>query len=134
MMELKKQVCSLDLAKRLEELGVSQKSSFVWCADDIWFRTPLDGSREDGARISSRTLNDNAQFAAFTAAELGEMFPIQWMGTTRTDLIANPDATGRWASVYVDAHNLPHIVYADTEADARAKMFIYIIENKFIAI
>jgi hypothetical protein len=29
-MELEKQVCSLELAKRLKELGVEQQSYFVW--------------------------------------------------------------------------------------------------------
>jgi hypothetical protein len=63
MIPLEKQVVSLDLAKRLKELGVKQES--VW----YWFRDRLILGRGEGGNMQTFT-------SAFTVAELGEMLPI----------------------------------------------------------
>src|SRR5258707_584697 len=65
-MNLEQQVCGLDLAKRLKELGVKQESYFAWCDCDVHGEYQIVGfGAADGEwRIS-----------AFSAAELGEMLP-----------------------------------------------------------
>ena len=70
-MKLESQVCSLELAKKLDELhkarGIEGESYFVW----------LEAS--DGARLLKNPVLDTykyfARFPAFTTAELGEMLP-----------------------------------------------------------
>ena len=62
--------------------------------------------------------------SAFTTAELGEMLPEDCR--TRRSI----DEKGKWL---VDALSTDHFFRADTEADTRAKMLIYLLENKLIA-
>ena len=66
-MPLDKQVCSLDLAKRLKELGVKQKSHFFWC------RLGSGDRITDNTNLSATT-HYKHWHSAFTVAELGEMF------------------------------------------------------------
>jgi len=78
MIPLEKQVCSLDLAKRLKELGVKQES--VWA----WYETT---DRDDKPRLNRFdehctvcTLPQQQweeKYSAFTVAELGEMLPLK---------------------------------------------------------
>lgn len=84
-MKLESQVCSLDLAKRLEELGVKQESMFFWNGKREYIRTGLgahDGVNEawrkddkltwEIGRIESEHPSCEESCAAFTVAELGE--------------------------------------------------------------
>ena len=115
-MKLKQQVCSLELAKQLKELGVKQESLFYW--QEINSKKPkLVQNRNTGNENS----NDEAKwYSAFTVAELGEMLPV-----------------GAWVIVKTDGAGFrftipPNFIDEETEADARAKMLIYLLENKFI--
>lgn len=111
-MELEKQVVSLELAKKLEELGVKQESLFYWRRHKVKGMV-IEYGRND---------LDEYLTAAFTVAELGEMLPDR----TRTDK--------RDGSSWVSCEELVKPEIADTEADARAKMLIYLIENGLIKI
>ena len=95
-MNLEDQVCSLELAKKLKELGVKQESIFWW----IEF---VNGWELRFATFKVPTLND--VISAFTVAELGEGLPDECVS-----------------------------YYADTEANARALMLIYLIENRLVKI
>jgi len=130
-MELTKQVVSLDLAKRLKELGVKQKSVFVWALDSekwnlLWTGNEygVDGYQEYAC--------------AFTVAELGEMLP----GSFETEdywvqLRSTKSSNG---TVYgITGYRLKgtveiEMLTAPTEADARAKMLVYLLENKLITL
>ena len=109
-MNLEQQVCSLGLSKRLKELGVKQKSYFFW-----------DDHREFSGEwiISSEPEMDRAA-SAFTVAELGEMLP----HGVETGKTVEREA---WCSF--PHFTEPYGVGADTEADARAKMLIYLLEG-----
>jgi len=133
-MELKNQVCSLELAKRLKELGIPQISQFVWLEDQsahdtttgesvirLYWKTDTSAVNEGGGDISQQDFSLLKKWSAFTVAELGELIPrkVERPGGNTTDGTYN-FYTGK------------EVVEADTEADARAKMLIYLIENKLI--
>lgn len=129
-MQLEKQVCSLDLAKRLKELGVKQESLFFW-----WHK--WEGSSDKDAGRDIVTLNQHSNTvviaSAFTVAELGEMLP----HTHNTTGMCDPnywekEGRGKWVCTDDFANNSSPAFYGKTEADARAKMLIYLLENKII--
>lgn len=67
-MQLEKQVCSLEQAKKLKELGIVQLSLFSYDDGTLWGQTkitvgPIDQAMNNCAGI----------FSAFTVAELGQM-------------------------------------------------------------
>jgi hypothetical protein len=117
-MKLEDQVCSLELAKKLKELGVKQESYFYW----EWFSQNGKACliSQDGWKINKMNTS-----SAFTVAELGlllpskcytkkDRFPIEW-----------------FCYRYVD-ENQEDVWISDTEANARAEMLIYLIDNKLI--
>lgn len=115
-MKLEDQVCSLELAKKLKELGVKQESLFWWDKGD---------GIEDRLEFSpTQPLTELA--SAFTVAELGEMLPF---GTTVRVCL-----DGRWEYTFcgIVGKELQNIWKEFTEADARAKMLIYLYEHKLI--
>ncbi len=130
-MNLQDQVTSLELSKRLKELGVKQNSLFHWFSNkrdnvqcwDIMYSTYDD--------IPDR-------YSAFTSSELGEMIPaiLQPDTPSKSDLKFDSckDIDNRWMVSYFYNLNLPAAIciIADTEANARAKMIIYLIENKLM--
>lgn len=114
-MKLEDQVCSLPLAKRLKELGVSEDSLFVW-----------QGAGEDWEVMSREHSGSN--IAAFTVAELGEMLPGGTESFRDSDEV-NPEY---WTRLKDEEENPDH--RAKTEADARAKTLIYLLENNLITL
>lgn len=117
-MTLEKQVCSLELAKRLKELGVKQES--------LWFWRFLKGSNPEwDLAYSGNVRAVEKTYSAFTVAELGEMLPEDCK--TRRPV----DEKGKWL---VDSLGTDRFFRADTEADARAAMLIYLLEQKLITL
>lgn len=66
-MKLEDQVCSLELAKRLKELGVKLESLFYW---HYW-----DNRNTWTLEPAGRYKDEEPFFFAFTVAELGAMLP-----------------------------------------------------------
>lgn len=129
-MKLANQVVSLELAKRLKELGVKQESYFYWIY--------TDGVLPDGTRdkiVAGNTLGDSHwelggeqdTYSAYTVAELGEMLPpgIAYMCRENDN---------KWFCASVPYKVNPATNISNTEADARAKMLIYLLENKLITL
>lgn len=129
-MKFEEQVCSLRLANRLKELGVKQESLFYHWATEIendgltWWIVSEKEPRK-GKRI--RELPGKQPISAFTVAELGEMIK---EANTQGANINVPVLTtdGSWTSI---PHGLS-IEITESEANARAKMLIYLLENKLI--
>ena len=136
-MTLEQQVCSLELAKRLKELGVKQESHFVW--------------HREGS-LASVELNDEKNYplgvercAAFTVAELGGMLPAEINIPFKN---GKPRAVNNSLKAYFGVgRSEVHLYYAKpagtneyvhmkgaSEADARAMMLIYLLENKLITL
>src|ERR1043165_9829731 len=132
-MKLEDQVCSLDLAKKLKELGVEQESYFYFWRDAVAAHAGLPESfylSHDGENPP-----DYPAFSAFTVAELGEMLP-NYSSTRRPRCRLkkhDPEVFGNFHHhSWECAVNTLDKQYAHTEADARAKMLIYLIENGLI--
>ena len=117
-MKIEDQVCSLELAKRLKELGVNQESVFWWTDEDLVL---MGGYKNTDWKISdTKGLYEQCAYtSAFTVAELGEMLP---EGTT-----TEPFAIGQYLCTYRRPNHKRVSIYEPTEADARAKMLIYLI-------
>ena len=143
-MKLENQVVSLELAKKLKELGVKQDSIFYWvkggstkeeCPDckkaggiipecfycagtgkgEVKQNYYLYSEQECSKDIRSK------DYSAYTVAELGEMLPPYTK--------SHYTASGKHFCYVPDDFKVLGQV-AKTEADARAKMLIYLIENK----
>jgi hypothetical protein len=118
--DLEQQVCSLHLAKRLKELGVKQDSIFNWGANSAkkdceicYGAVPLEDEHENGImEIAS----------AFTVAELGKML----VAGQGEHMLTHRTAYAHYAQ--------DESILKDTEADARAKMLIYLLENKLVTL
>lgn len=127
-MKLEDQVCSLELAKRLKELGVKQESYFS-CE-----LGPSSWDKQTPCVIINRGASGEYFCSAFTVAELGEMLP-RWVffkfpNGTGHNLFVDFEKQENWRVHYrFQGSTLNHMEEADTEADARAKMLIYLIEQ-----
>lgn len=136
-MKIEDTVCSLELSNRLKEIGVKQKSYFYWdfpiyqSENFKWVLVTKDKiilNREEG------------YVSAFTVAELGEMLPKGLLlksfdkdvGFYYTQI---PDtACNNWIIFYRNIMGYLNNCEAEDilEANARAKMLIYLLENKLM--
>ncbi len=127
-MKLENQVVSLELSKKLKELGVKQDSLFYWVGmsirkgKDVKVGFALWSKKELDKLIKELGQTQEAIISAFTVAELGEMLPEEV--TSNSKRLSYPHRFFNFKSL---PFKMPNI-----EADARAKMLIYLIENKLI--
>lgn len=134
-MKLENQVTSLELSKRLKELGVKQGSAFYWyfsIDDNKWKITDNELLKDERWEWCS----------SFTVAELGKMLPrsIEMkssdIGFRGVWLSIGKTIDNDWYVMYSDPH--PANKYrtfaenAETTADSMAKMLIYLLENNLI--
>ena len=126
-MELKKQVCSLELSKKLKELGVKQESLFEWRQFDI--QEEMKWIIVETGKIPHKMGMANigfGEYSAFTVAELGEILKPQghqlpvW---SKKYGVFHSDCGGFFGSVWIQDK---------TEANARAKMLIHLIEKEIV--
>jgi len=132
-MKLEDQVCSLDLAKKLKKLGVKQDGIWSWCCKNRKWSLEWSDSNEP--------IKATEYASAFTVAEIGEMLPIAINGgkagkSISSELLSLHKGTfgvdknepTKWQVMYCDVKWFNEI----KEADARAKMLIYLFENHLI--
>lgn len=149
-MKLKQQVSSKKPSKRLKELGVKQKSLWYWNYQAFitgyqWILTMSRPDFGEDQEIEQTTEG----YSAFTVAELGEMLPrynvksFPWTWETAPIFLngENQFEINFLDDRYVDDREtmqhfslLSEPIYASTEADSRAAMLIYLLENKFITL
>ncbi len=157
-MKIEKQITSLKLSKKLKELGVKQESYWYWVKHDendpkypdkndtnfelLLAEQGID-SDDEGREwtVKSEALKNNSEFwevySAFSVAELGEILP-SWVKVENKIYfleITKLEEDG-WEINYLVPFNnrgFGGIVSAKLEANARAKMLIYLIEKRRIA-
>jgi len=129
MMDIKDQwqVCSLELSKRLKELGYPQKS--LW----YWYPIPEVIPNSGGALKScgweilygnkARIYGVDTICSAPTSGELGIALPLN-CDTYRT--------TTRFGCQYRPGYTPRKQIFADTEANARGLMWEYLKKNGLI--
>lgn len=155
-MTLEQRVCSLELVKRLKELGVPQKSFWFHVtgprgvvAEQLAFNalsafeTPNKPQKLWVNEVGNRLEHVTYWVSAFTVAELGEMLPWyiesrfledadKWLEIQKDE---NADGSARWNISYQNETGEDLFeVFDSSEADARAKMLIYLLENKLITL
>ena len=121
------QVSNRELSQKLKELGVVKPGLFYWCYYDVGgYTLHYVGDSYDK--------NVRERFSAYTVSELGEMLPEYFLHKGHRYQPKQQQAgCRRYYSYEYDEFNL-FIQNAKTEADARAKMLIYLLENKLITI
>lgn len=128
-MQLEKQVSSPELSKRLKELGVKQESHFRWYHASLipWNVVTSHGFSNEEARERSPS--------AFTVAELGEMLPTYIEKDGEQLFLLSDVSPGNWGVMYAesDYNKFKVEITADTEADARARMLQYLLENGIVS-
>lgn len=141
-MELKQQCVSLELAKKLKELGVKQESLFYWKFSNGMLEKvsniDIDTELVYGKQPQKpKTLGTWDTCSAFTVAELGEMLPTHINKEKEKFYLHCTGSKGlkEWYVFYMSEEDYnPHLCsfLADTEVDARAKCLIYLLENNLI--
>lgn len=145
-MKLEQQVVSLELARKFKELGVKQESVCYWRQFqlDSEFDNQIIWDVDTEMSYRSTISNVLQSIAAYTVAELGEMLPAKLELTTppmpfpkteqTTLMFGRYGSDGYWEVTYVgvESENIYAEQKAATEADARAKMLIYLLENNLI--
>lgn len=130
-MKVENQVCSLEHAKKLKELGVKQESLWWWIYNKIQDKWKLSITLSECVKAHPESWD---YVSAFTVAELGEMLPPEVKASFSGELVITKQFDSSWFIEY--SENLPidccmlHETHANTEANARAKMLIWLIENK----
>lgn len=130
-MKLEQQVISLELAQKLKSLGVKQESVWWWYMGELYRDNP--------------NYKSHAVYSAFTVAELGEMLPKTLNENGLDYELCCFYQNHLWCVMYMriiqggknggaERMDNVEIEEADTEADARAKMLIYLLENKYIVV
>lgn len=140
-MKLEEQVTSLEISKRLKELGVEQGGIYAWQNYSMvgWTITEIPAKEFEVLMTGGAKVGEAV--SAFTVAELGEMLPVKIeVGEYSYFLWSEKDRgletrQSFWNVVYstTDFHFLNKET-ADTEADARGEMLIYLLENKLITL
>jgi len=148
-------VTSLELSKKLKELGVKQSSFFYWTETDNAAGTGYDAyvfSGEDAMAWASPF-----RYSAFLSSELGELLPPKidiengdkqftnggiWKEEAHLvcGKFKTPEPLQAWycdyqiyrPKPYDKQFELYHGEKAVTEADARAKMLIYLIQQRLV--
>ena len=129
------QLVSLELAKRMKELGFKQESLWWWVDVGIkcgelntqdWklahYRPQTKGMRTYNSSLDCSFEYYPNHYSAYTVAELGEMLS-KGYNTFQTKFLADK---GKWKCCPNNLSALKGLEFADTEANARAKMLIYL--------
>lgn len=149
-MKLEEQVTSLEISKRLKELGIDQQSLFYW--------HNIDSIPSIICNHWYPERSGDFFISAFTTSELLEMLPHHLVSheeepfnsyrlhVTGSVIVKNPECidpirthivnyecdTHRGDALILDRKYLTKNIWDENPADALAKMLIFLVENKLI--
>ena len=133
-MTIEEQVTSLELSKKLKELGVKQESLFYWKTyepdqfDTVPHPKIINFKEEPG-------FSENSLYSAFTVAELGMLFAD--LGSMRRKPLIFSGyiwKSKQFSCRHFYASDSIKQFDAPTEADARAEMLIYLLEKQLLTL
>lgn len=135
-MELKNQVISLELAKRLKELNCKQESLWWWVRiEKDWFLyLYIKGKDEEtyfldvntDYKIFQSNMHLYKYCPAYQTRELGEMLPKRYFSTRNSQ-------NKWWCSWINKDHGIyNHIEFANTEAESRGLMYEHLLKERKI--
>lgn len=156
-MILEKQVTKLEISEKLASLGVPQTGHFMWrlcIPQDLAVLVVADIQRYDNEyhkernrpEIQERFEKENRFYSAFTVAELGELLPATigrmtvctWKLDSRVGFGCSYSDEEGYHDYEIEDHDDgdAYELYeeADTEANARGKLLIYLLENKLLVL
>ena len=130
-MKLEQQVPELKLCKKLKELGYPQEGLFYWC-------NPYMRACSDSEYKIYDLPTSTKDYVAPTVAELGDWLPktihkdgrLEGCGTDVYYFQHYGDYTGYWNA---SGKSLGGLQKENTEANARAKMLIWLVENGYVS-
>lgn len=154
-MKLENQVICLPLAKQLKELGITKPSHYSFFGDEnhfpepnkpwVFLKTTEPVNLEDRDYRGDVDMNE-AVASSYSTSELGEMIP--WSVIHKPEdskeeieyslyFSKNFKSGAFFANYYADPDEyatplIPDDIQGTTEADLRALLLIYLINNKFI--
>lgn len=140
-MKLEDQVCSLELAKRLKELGVRRESAFYWIGHYINTTDCVEKPETARLQLGDYGTEYMWKYPAFTVAELGEMLPghfgMDWfLQFWKTDLSGPAIYSINYKDPKTEGESeigwMRQTIIEPKEADARAKMLIHLIEKGIV--
>lgn len=142
MIPIENQVCSLELAKKLKKLGVKQESYFYWVNDQVVGRDSILFRKDDYVLINDIARGDcresllfvdkNDVYSSFSTSELGEMLPFCVKDGFLEFLKRGREKRFSYATLYSNGDRVLSQEHDPKEADSRAKMLIYLIENAYV--
>lgn len=137
-MKLEQQVVSLELSKHLKKLGFEQESLWYWfqhCNKVHQGNEKYDPEFLWKLQPYFKGLNIDNACSAYTVAELIKMLPkVIGNEIERTEYWMHTHYSNNFWRVSYDKYDccLFEEIKAKTEADARAKMLIYLKENNLL--
>lgn len=149
MKEFKDYVCTLEQAKKLQELGISQQSLFYYVKNEDYDRLSEDDIyhvhvkfEDDGFCLIEgedwmHEIHNWEHYAAFTSQELGEIVNkmlVTWSQDNgkfvKYQFYFEPAINDmNYHYIYNDFNNEKESNYIMPEAQARAEFLIYLLEN-----
>lgn len=128
-MDLSEQVVSLEIAKRLKELGVSQRSIFFWSVNDKGENSYII-SKKDVDTLTPLGV-DLTLVSAFTVAEL-----LEFIGNEYAVMLGPVGPSPlKYIAMWGNDDDYPVGDFnANTAADALSKVLIHLLENQLLTL
>lgn len=135
-LRIEKRVCSLDLSKKLYELGVEQDGLFFYEV----YNEKLYGIRHIESKMELFKLNNHLKYySAFISSELGDSLPPIIVGcdykNTKLKLkFFRNNIANKWGCGYLneESRQFEYVQMDENEANSRAKMLVFVKEKGFI--
>jgi hypothetical protein len=124
MMKIEDQVCSIELSKKLKKIGIPQES-LLYHYDEPYEDGTSDWVITDWSDYETTYDTKGETYSAFSVAELGQLIP-------RSFHSGNSEGNDWICHFYQLNPSKVHASWANSEANARAKMIIYLVENNLM--